>query len=138
MLGTCFLARRYLRLRAPDGREEHLGRQSARWHPVYACTAARSSLRQPGACGAVLFERRDILSKQHCWDAGGGPERAFFVNHLRPGAVVVRNERQEVLCQVWLERPGGGRVGRVSAGWWEACCAVFVSCQLGWALPLRG
>jgi hypothetical protein len=81
VLGVCFMAARYLRLRAADGREEHLGRPPlpAACAP-YTCTAARSSLRKPGECGALLFDQRDILSREHCWDAGGGPERAFFIN----------------------------------------------------------
>lgn len=119
MLGACFLARRYLRLRAPDGREELLGRPlppSAR--ALYRCTAARSSLRRPGECGAALFEQRDVLSRQHCWDAGGGPERALYINGFRPGAVVERNERQESLCQ------GEMRVADVHC---TACAA-----RIGW------
>lgn len=36
---------------------------------------------------------------QHRWDAGAGSEQAYFFNHLQPGAVVVRNERTEMLCQ---------------------------------------
>ncbi|EFN55053.1 expressed protein [Chlorella variabilis] len=119
VLGACFLARRYLRLRAPDGREELLGRPlppSAR--ALYRCTAARSSLRRPGECGAALFEQRDVLSRQHCWDAGGGPERALYINGFRPGAVVERNERQESLCQ------GEMRVADVHC---TACAA-----RIGW------
>lgn len=64
LLGACFLGRRYLRLRRPDGLEEHLGRPlpPASLAP-YRCTAARSQLRQPGQCGALLFTARDILSR---------------------------------------------------------------------------
>ncbi|KAL4426120.1 hypothetical protein ABPG77_002706 [Micractinium sp. CCAP 211/92] len=100
LLGTCFLGKRYLRLRRPDGGEEHLGRPvpSASLAP-YRCTAARSQLRRPGQCGALLFAAGDVLSRQHRWDAGGGPERAFYINAFAPGAVDVRNEREELLCQ---------------------------------------
>lgn len=64
LLGVCFLGRRYLRLRRPDGQEECLGRPA---NPaslaLYRCTAARSQLRQPGQCGAMLFTARDVLSR---------------------------------------------------------------------------
>lgn len=101
MLGLCFLPRRYLRLRAPDGREEHLGAPPP--PPalaLYRCTGARSPLRREGeGCGAPLFHARDVLSKQHCWDAGAGPERAWFLNCFLPGAVADRHKRREELAQ---------------------------------------
>ncbi|PSC71169.1 peptide-methionine (R)-S-oxide reductase [Micractinium conductrix] len=119
VLGTCFLAKRFLRLRRPDGTEEHLGRPPpAAELACYRCTGARSSLLPAGGCGADLFESRDILSRQHCWDAGGGPERAFFINAFRPGAVEARNERQETLSQ------GEMRVADVH-------CATCGAC-IGW------
>ncbi len=64
LLGTCFLGKRYLRLRRPDGEEEHLGRPvpPASLAP-YRCTAARSQLRHPGHCGALLFAALDVLSR---------------------------------------------------------------------------
>ncbi|PRW57347.1 yippee-like protein [Chlorella sorokiniana] len=100
VLGTAFLARPYLRLRKPDGHEEHLGRPPPPAAlAVYTCTAARSTLAKPGGCGAPLFVQRALLSKQHVWDAGDGPERAWFINTFLPGAVVERNEREEELCQ---------------------------------------
>lgn len=115
MLGVAFLAKDLLRLHAPDdGREEHLGRPpSPAQLALYRCTGARSPLRKEGeGCGAPLFQRRDVLSRQHRWDAGGGPEHAFYVNALRKGAVLVRNERQEELSQVgWGSVDGGCRNG---------------------------
>ncbi|KAL4452153.1 hypothetical protein ABPG75_007815 [Micractinium tetrahymenae] len=100
LLGACFLGKRYLRLRRPGGEEEPLGKPpSPASLAPYRCTAVRSKLRQPGQCGAALFAARDILSRQHCWDAGDGPERAFYINAFNPGAVETRNERPEQLCQ---------------------------------------
>jgi hypothetical protein len=102
VLGAAFLARPYLRVRAADGREEHYG---GRPPPpgataLYRCSGARAAVTLPhGKCGAPLFTRRDILSREHCWDAGDGPECAFYVNALLPGAAVQRQERQEELCQ---------------------------------------
>ena len=102
MLGTVHLARPFVRLRVPStGAEEHLGRPpppaQLAW---YACSGARSPLLRPGgACGAPLFQRRDVLSREHCWDAGGGVEAAWYVNALAPGAVIQRNEREEDLAQ---------------------------------------
>lgn len=78
VLGTAFLARPYLRLRTPDGREEHLGQAPpAAALVIYSCTAARSKLCKPGTCGAPLFEQRAVLSREHVWNAGDGPERAW-------------------------------------------------------------
>lgn len=101
MLGLCFLPRRYLRLRAPDGREEHLGAPPPPADlALYRCTGARSPLRRAGeGCGAPLLQARDVLSRQHCWDAGAGPERAWFVNSFVPGSVAARHERREELAQ---------------------------------------
>lgn len=119
VLGTAYLARPYLRLRRADGREEHLGRAPPPAAlTLYRCTGARSRPREEGECGAALFEGRAILSMEHYWDAGDGPERAFFINSFFPGAVVVRNERQEALCQ------GDMRVADVYC----ATCAA----RIGW------
>ena len=122
MLRVCFLGRAYLRLCAPDGREEWLGRPPPPATLVhYACTGARSQLRKVGGCGAVLFQGRAVLSRQHHWDAGSGPERAWLVNALLPGAVVARDERQEELCQGSMRVADaycsscGGRIG------WRFC-----------------
>lgn len=149
VLGVCFMAARYLRLRAADGREEHLGRPPlpAACAP-YTCTAERSSLRKPGECGALLFDQRDILSREHCWDAGGGPERAFFINGFAPGAVAVRYEREELLCQVRLtavcgqadffpDRNAGVCVLAVQAAdYIYACCCWRGRCRgpCGWRM----
>lgn len=37
-------------------------------------------------CNTVLFQARDILSKEHCWDVGTGRQGAFYVNALQPGS----------------------------------------------------
>mgnify|MGYP001810907597 CR=1 FL=1 len=89
VLGTCFLAKRFLRLRRPDGTEEHLGRPPpAAELACYRCTGARSSLLPAGGCGADLFESRDILSR---W--------------VGPGCSCRRCERQEGACG-WAMQAG--------------------------------
>lgn len=52
-----------------------------------------------GSCGAVLTWHSAVLSRRHCWDAGRGRELAWYVNHLRKGSVVVRNECKKMLAQ---------------------------------------
>lgn len=49
-------------------------------------------------CGALLFHRRDILSRQHTWNLGRGRRTAYLVNHLAPGHVV-GPPREEGLAQ---------------------------------------
>ena len=72
----------------------------------WSCPELRCPLRPP-ACPPFLPAARP----QHCWDAGGGVEAAWYINHFREGAVVERNEREEMLCQV-LGRAGAGPAGQ--------------------------
>lgn len=104
MLGTAFLAHPYLRLRRPDGQEEHLGRPPPPAAlAVYSCTAARSSLVTPGGCGAPLFEQRALLSRQHVWDAGDGPERAWYAcSEWCPAVLAAGEALQASLAAAWL------------------------------------
>eukprot|EP00887_Chlorella_sp_A99_P007625 scaffold20.g7625.t1 len=108
VLSLCWLPCSYLRVLRKDGSEDRglalleeggCRRKAGRPRQVFVCAAYRSPLRKPGECRALICTPRDVLSKEHRWDVGAGAEKAYLVNRLAPGAVDVRNEREEVLCQ---------------------------------------
>lgn len=89
-----------------------------------ACACAPCLPWIPPAC--LSLAQLAVACSQHRWDAGGGPERAFYINAFAPGAVEERNERAEPLCQVserqaqggargGKERPARSQLGRPSA-----------------------
>jgi len=103
VLCPVFLAHPYLRFCRPNGQEEHLGRPPPpATLAVYSCTAARSTLAKPGGCGAPLFEQRALLSKQHVWDAGDGPESAWCVCWASSDGCPAPVQWWEIVCKtIW-------------------------------------
>lgn len=67
------------------------------------CSGARRA-RGSGACGQVLCDRADVLSRRHCWaPPGGATEDAWYVNGLAPGSVAVGPARAARLAQGPME-----------------------------------
>lgn len=74
---------------------------------LHACVVqavACKSKSPPRVHTPSLLTTRPNPPSQHCWDAGGGHETAWYINHFKDGAVVERNERAQQLCQVGLPR----------------------------------
>mmetsp|Transcript_24114 Transcript_24114/g.67060 ORF Transcript_24114/g.67060 Transcript_24114/m.67060 type:complete len:242 (-) Transcript_24114:233-958(-) len=95
LAGTVHITRDYLYTARQDGgpAEGHDGLQT------FACAGVRG----PGECGNVLFRLCDVLSMQHIWNCGGGPEEAWFVNSAAPGSVEARSQTMEQLAQGTFE-----------------------------------
>lgn len=104
-------------LRYHGRRKPCLTRKQAMWysaephgHPALHLPSFVSYIfRRALSCASLIM--LSWLVVQHCWDAGSGVEKAWYINHFREGAVEERNERSETLCQV----AGGEVCGRQTA-----------------------